>query len=87
VAKGLDTRATAVSEITTEQPGHPDPGRFRHGGARRDAIPAFPAPAGDGRQQGHRHGRHPGSFRGGEDVLEEDIQETEAFVFGDQYGA
>ncbi len=75
VARGLDTpTTTTVSEIMTE---NPDTGQFRHGGARRDAIPAFPALAGNGRDL----------FAAVKMSLEEDVQETEAFVFGKRYGA
>lgn len=87
VAKGLDTRTATVSEIMTENPDTLSPDDF--------AMEAL-----DKMQS--RHFRHLPVMDGGKVInmvsirdlfaavktsLEEDIQETEAFVFGDRYGA
>ena len=87
VAKGLDTRTTAVCEITTENPDTPTPDDFA-----MEALDVMQS----------RHFRHLPVTDGSKVIgmvairdlfaavkmsLEEDIQETEAFVFGNQYGA
>ena len=87
VAKGLGTRTTAVSEMTTENPD-------------TLTLDDFAMEALDVMQS--RHFRHLPVTDGSKVIgmvairdlfaavkmsLEEDIQETEAFVFGDQYGA
>ena len=87
MAKGLDTRTTAVSEITTENPDTLTPDDFA-----MEALDVMPS----------RHFRHLPVTDDGKAIgmvpirdlfaavkmsLEEDIQENEAFVFGDQYGA
>ncbi len=86
VAKGLDTRTTTVSEIMTENPVTLSPDDF--------AMEAL-------NMMQSRHFRHLPVTEGGKVIcmvsirdlfsavkmsLEEDIQETEAFVFGDRYG-
>ncbi len=87
VAKGLDTRTTAVSEITTENPDTLTPDDFA-----MEALEVMQS----------RHFRHLPVTDGGKAIgmvpirdlfaavkmfLEEDIQATGALVFGDQYGA
>ena len=87
VAKGLDTRTTTVSEIMTENPDTLTPDDFA-----MEALDVMQS----------RHFRHLPVTDGSKVIgmvairdlfaavkmsLEEDIQETEAFVFGDQYGA
>lgn len=86
VAKGLDTRTTTVSEIMTENPDTLTPDDFA-----MEALDVMQS----------RHFRHLPVTDGSKVIgmvpirdlfaavkmsLEEDIQETEAFVFGDQYG-
>ena len=86
VAKGLDTRTATVSEIMTENPVTLSPDDFA-----TEALDMMHS----------RHFRHLPVTDGGKVIcmvsirdlfaavkmsLEEDIQETEAFVFGDCYG-
>ncbi len=86
VAKGLDTRTTTVSEIMTENPDTLTPDDFA-----MEALDVMQS----------RHFRHLPVTDGSKVIgmvpirdlfaavkmsLEEDIQETEAFVFGDRYG-
>ncbi len=86
VAKGLDTGTTTVSEIMTENPDTLTPDDFA-----MEALDVMQS----------RHFRHLPVTDGSKVIgivpirdlfaavkmsLEEDIQETEAFVFGDQYG-
>ena len=86
VAKGLDTRTTTVSEIMTENPVTLSPDDFA-----TEALDMMHS----------RHFRHLPVVDGTKVIcmvsirdlfaavkmsLEEDIQETEAFVFGDRYG-
>ncbi len=86
VAKGLDTGTATVSEIMTENPDTLSPDDFA-----TEALDVMQA----------RHFRHLPVTDGGKVIgmvsirdlfaavktsLEEDIQETEAFVFGDRYG-
>lgn len=86
VAKGLDTPTTTVSEIMTENPDTLTPDDFA-----MEALDVMQS----------RHFRHLPVTDGSKVIgmvpirdlfaavkmsLEEDIQETEAFVFGDQYG-
>ncbi len=87
VAKGLDTGTTTVSEIMTENPDTLTPDDFA-----MEALDVMQS----------RHVRHLPVTDGSKVIgmvairdlfaavkmsMEEDIQETEAFVFGDQYGA
>ena len=86
VAKGLDTSTATVSEIMTENPDTLSPDDFA-----TEALDVMQS----------RHFRHLPVTEGGKIIgmvsirdlfaavktsLEEDIQETEAFVFGDRYG-
>ena len=86
VANGLDTRTATVSEIMTENPVTLSPDDFA-----MEALDVMQS----------RHFRHLPVTEGGKVIcmvsirdlfsavkmsLEEDIQETEAFVFGDRYG-
>ena len=87
MAKGLDTRTTAVSEITTENPDTLTPDDFA-----MEALEVMQS----------RHFRRLPVTDDGKAIgivpirdlsaavkmsLEEDIRETGALVFGDQYGA
>ncbi len=87
VAKGVDTRTTTVSETMTENPDTLTPDNFA-----MEALDVMHS----------RHFRHLPVTDGSKVIgmvsirdlfaavkmsLEEDVQETEAFVFGKQYGA
>ena len=89
VAKGLDTRTTAVSEITTENPDTLTPDDFA-----MEALDVMQSrnfrhlPVTDGSKvMGMGTVSIQDLFAAVKMSLEEDIRETGALVFGDQYGA
>ena len=87
VAKGLDNRTTAVSEITTENPDTLTPDDFAM--AALDVMQSRHVPHLPVTDRSKVIGMVSirGLFTAVKMSLEDDIQETEAFVFGDQYGA